>query len=382
MLHTQPKNAKDNVQVVNGAAREGLTRRNTPSSAQAEGATYASARVSAGGVAAPVSQTTFLNAPLAPLLKQQQPQQLRPQQQQPQGSNKAAFEKYMQEQRKYEAEKARYDKEMADYNERALAYNAQITEAVQTADSEHGHFVIKPGTMIDFAPPYTSGRYKTIQLLGHGTYGKVVLCEDKKYNNTLVAVKLVRKSPPIYKQAALNEIRILHEVDGHPGCVKLLRDFEHDGHVCMTFELLGENIWANVCRNRKGMHLSRVRDIAFQLLQAVEATHKKAIIHSDIKSENVLVASNPAHPGPLFVKLVDFGCSLFESAWHPPIAGTMNYRAPESVIQVSCTPPSLRSIRFLSFHPTPPRSFLVCLLAWFRKTDSATLSSGRVVISS
>ena len=33
-------------------------------------------------------------------------------------------------------------------------------------------------------------------------------------------------------------------------------------------------------------------------------------------------------------QVVDFGSSLFANAWHPPLVGTMHYRAPEAVLQV------------------------------------------------
>ena len=117
--------------------------------------------------------------------------------------------------------------------------------------------------------------------------------------------------------------------------------FDHNGHISMTFELLGESIWGMVCRQGGGCHISRVRDIAAQILSALAFSHDREIIHADVKSENVLIASHPDAPGPLYVKLVDFGCAIYSSSWHPPIAGTMNYRAPESVIQVRVRPAAL-----------------------------------------
>jgi dual-specificity kinase len=107
----------------------------------------------------------------------------------------------------------------------------------------------------------------------------------------------------------------------------------------MTFELLGESIWSLVARNRGGFPPERVQDVTVQILQALEYVHAHQIIHSDLKSENVLIASHPDAPGPLYVKLVDFGCGIFASAWHPPIVGTMNYRSPEAVLQADWSYP-------------------------------------------
>jgi len=92
---------------------------------------------------------------------------------------------------------------------------------------ETGHFVVQPGSMIDTSAPFPKGRYKILKQLGSGTYGKVVLCEDAKYQGALVAVKLVRNTPHLYRIAALNEIKVLRELDGRNCTVKILRDFEH-----------------------------------------------------------------------------------------------------------------------------------------------------------
>ena len=46
-----------------------------------------------------------------------------------------------------------------------------------------------------------------------GTYGKVFECSDLKYEGSLVAVKIVRDEP-LFKKAALNEIKVLKKLDG------------------------------------------------------------------------------------------------------------------------------------------------------------------------
>jgi serine/threonine protein kinase len=80
------------------------------------------------------------------------------------------------------------------------------------------------------------------------------------------------------------------------------------------------------------LDLTAVADIGLQLLHACEYMHSKQVIHTDIKSENILLAAGPE--GSYTIKLVDMGSSLFTSWWHPPIIGTMEYRAPETLLQV------------------------------------------------
>ena len=56
------------------------------------------------------------------------------------------------------------------------------------------------------------------------------------------AVKVVRAVPK-YKKAAELEISVLSELEGQHGCVRLLRHFEYQSHICMSFELLGPNLY-------------------------------------------------------------------------------------------------------------------------------------------
>jgi serine/threonine protein kinase len=203
-------------------------------------------------------------------------------------------------------------------------------------EDEFGHYQVKVGNKIDFTPPFSQGRYTIVKLLGSGTYGKVVRCEDHKYNRAPVAVKLVRREPQLYRVSAKNEIAILRELGGRCGTVKILRDFEHQGHICMTFELLGDHL-SQILHKHGAFKLDTIRDVAFQLLQAVSYIHSKNIIHTDLKAENILFMHNTT--GAMTVKVADFGSAIMNNAWHPPLVGTMHYRAPEAVLQAGWSHP-------------------------------------------
>jgi serine/threonine protein kinase len=201
---------------------------------------------------------------------------------------------------------------------------------------EKGVFYGYFGDGLDISTQYPQGRYTINSKLGAGTYGKVFACVDNKYNLP-VAIKIVRKDPPIYKEAAMKEIAVLGHLGGTHGCLRLLRDFQHDGHLCLSMERYGENIQAYMQRKGKPFDLASIRDIGLQLTHACEYMHAKSIIHTDIKSENILLAAGAE--GMFTIKLVDMGSSLFMSWWHPPIIGTMEYRAPETLLQAGWSGP-------------------------------------------
>jgi serine/threonine protein kinase len=107
--------------------------------------------------------------------------------------------------------------------------------------------------------------------------------------------------------------------------------------VCMSFELLGDHLSDVLKQNGKPLKSDSIRDVSFQLLQAIAYVHSKNIIHTDLKAENILLMSNPA--GALSVKVADFGSAIYTSAWHPPLVGTMHYRSPEAVLQAGWSYP-------------------------------------------
>lgn len=116
-----------------------------------------------------------------------------------------------------------------------------------------------------------------------------------------VALKVV-KSDAHYTETALDEIQLLQRLvtsnPNHPGrrhVVQLLDDFRHVGphgsHVCMVFEVLGENLLGLIKRyQHRGVPPHIVQQIAKQVLLGLDYLHKEChIIHTDLKPENVLI---------------------------------------------------------------------------------------------
>ncbi|KAG0020128.1 SRSF protein kinase 2 [Podila clonocystis] len=147
---------------------------------------------------------------------------------------------------------------------------------------------------------FHDGRYVTLRKLGWGHFSTVWLARDTVMNRH-VALKVV-KSASHYTETAVDEIKLLERVvqanpnaPGRKYVVELLDHFMHRGpnglHVCMVFEVLGENLLSVIKRYRhRGIPTHLVRQIIHQVLMGLDYMHRECgIIHTDLKPENVLV---------------------------------------------------------------------------------------------
>ncbi|KAL7269012.1 serine/threonine protein kinase, CMGC [Rhizina undulata] len=170
-----------------------------------------------------------------------------------------------------------------------------------TADEEDYEDYCKGGYHpVTVGEIFKNGRYEVIRKLGWGHFSTVWLSKDNQTGQH-VALKVVR-SAAHYTETALDEIKLLQRIVAanptHPGkahVVSLLDSFEHKGpngmHVCMVFEVLGENLLGLIKRyNHRGIPIGLVKQITKQVLLGLDYLHRECgIIHTDLKPENVLI---------------------------------------------------------------------------------------------
>lgn len=178
--------------------------------------------------------------------------------------------------------------------------SAQITDAEEDEEDFQDYC---PGGYhpVKLNEAYKNGRYITTRKLGWGHFSTVWLARDTQENRH-VALKVVR-SATHYTETAVDEIKLCQKIatadpthPGHAHVVSLLDQFEHEGpngkHVCMVFEVLGENLLGLIKRHEhKGIPIAVVKQITRQILLGLDYLHRECgIIHTDLKPENVLIA--------------------------------------------------------------------------------------------
>ena len=179
--------------------------------------------------------------------------------------------------------------------------SSSVDEADNTADEEDSEDYCKGGYHpVQVGEEYKDGKYTIVRKLGWGHFSTVWLSRDNTTSKH-VALKVVR-SAAHYTETALDEIKLLNKVvdanKDHPGrkhVVSLLDSFNHKGpngvHVCMVFEVLGENLLGLIKRwNHRGIPMPLIKQITKQVLLGLDYLHRECgIIHTDLKPENVLI---------------------------------------------------------------------------------------------
>ncbi len=131
-------------------------------------------------------------------------------------------------------------------------------------------------------------------------------------------------------------------------CVRMYDAFNYYGHMCLTFEVLGESVFDFLKSNGYAPYpMEHVRHISQQLCLAVAFMHDNRVTHTDLKPENILFVSgdwyvdpgvapgNARHSGnargatgvvrrmrDTRVKLIDFGSATFEWEHHSTVVST------------------------------------------------------------
>ncbi|MCM2249261.1 MAG: serine/threonine protein kinase [Geothrix sp.] len=152
------------------------------------------------------------------------------------------------------------------------------------------------------ADPRTIGRYQVVRPIGQGGMGTVYLAEDPLLKRR-VAIKVVRVSGAARHQATLRfrrEAEISAQLN-HPNLVTIFDvGVEEDLGPFLAMEYVEGKSLARHIRDRD-LDTETSARMLIQAMRALRAAHRRAIVHRDVKPDNILLSEEGR------AKLMDFG---------------------------------------------------------------------------
>ena len=164
-------------------------------------------------------------------------------------------------------------------------------------------------------PPISTGtilqsRYRLLNLLGQGGFGRTYLVEDQGRFNELCALKELNPPQGDYafgksKELFQREAQILHQIE-HPQIPKFRATFEEDHRLFLVQDFVEGKTYREILDNRKTRGFvfaeKEVVDLMQKILPVLTYLHGKGIIHRDIAPDNIMLRDRDQLP-----VLIDFG---------------------------------------------------------------------------
>ncbi|MEP6488047.1 serine/threonine-protein kinase [Microcoleus vaginatus GB2-A3] len=179
-------------------------------------------------------------------------------------------------------------------------------------------------------------RYRPIELLGRGGFGKTFLaidedipslprCAVKQFYFYDRDPKIFNKAVELFRQEGVR----LDELGKHPQIPTLLACFEQEGHIYLVQEFIGGSTLKQELA-KSVYDEEQIWQLLQDLLPVLQFIHGKRVIHRDIKPENIIRRQSDNK-----LVLIDFGIAklLTDSAMLRPatLIGSQDYVAPEQM---------------------------------------------------
>jgi serine/threonine-protein kinase len=189
--------------------------------------------------------------------------------------------------------------------------------------------MIQPGDQV--------GSYRVLEPIGKGGMGMVFRAEHVKLPRR-VALKVLHAELAADTEAVarfINEAEVVNRI-GHEHIVDIT-DFgtTPDGECYFVMEYLDGESLAQRLRQAGPFDTDRALHVAWQLADALAASHQAGVAHRDLKPGNVLLIKRGGDPD--YVKLIDFGLAKLLTPSGPghlqtrtgEVRGTPHYMSPE-----------------------------------------------------
>lgn len=175
-------------------------------------------------------------------------------------------------------------------------------------------------------------KYLNLSLIGEGSTGKVFLATERD-SGRQVAIKRMDLTKQQRRELLINEVATMKYYK-HPNIVKMFNSYLVDDELWLVLEYLEGGALTDIV-TKTTMNEQQIATVCLQCLQALAFLHAEGLIHRDIKSDSILLASDGG------VKLSDFGFCAQVSEQVPKrrsLVGTPYWLSPEIISRQSYGP--------------------------------------------
>ena len=178
-------------------------------------------------------------------------------------------------------------------------------------------------------PGATFAGYRVESLVGRGGMGVVYRATDTSLDRT-VALKLIAPElaeDPRLRARFLKEQRLAASLE-HPSVVPIYEAGERDGQLFLAMRFIEGSDLKTAIHRDGGLAPERSLAILAQIADALDAAHRRGLVHRDVKPGNILIDED----GHAY--LTDFGITKRVGAASTDtghVLGTLDYLAPEQI---------------------------------------------------
>ena len=180
-----------------------------------------------------------------------------------------------------------------------------------------------------FGPGATFAGYRVESVVGRGGMGVVYRATDLSLERP-VALKMI--APELagdehFRSRFLREPRLAASLD-HPNVIPIYEAGEHEGQLYLAMRFVEGSDLGSVLEREGRLAPERALGVLAQVAGALDAAHRRALVHRDVKPANVLLDDHE------HVYLTDFGISKQTGGASTDtgrMVGTLDYLAPEQI---------------------------------------------------
>ena len=179
--------------------------------------------------------------------------------------------------------------------------------------------------------------YRLLSVLGRGGMSIVFRAENPRLGN-VIALKVLDPelaNNDVFRSRFLEESRIAASMN-HPNVIPIHDTGSSDGLLYIAMRYVSGTDLRQMLKQRGALPADEAVFLVSQAARALDAAHRRGLVHRDVKPANLLVEQGTDKGDPEHVYLTDFGITKHQDGVSGltsagALLGTIDYIAPEQV---------------------------------------------------